>query len=331
MPEHRNLNYRVFEATVQSEIDLPELDRTDTSEADFLFAMAPARDFEEKHDWFHHWYQDEAKQIIDSSLAREGDGYRIRFEGQADFLILEGGSRIICEPCLDAPLETIRHLFLDHVLPRIMGQRGELVLHASAVELPDGGGIAFVGKSGWGKSTLASSFRDIGARFLGDDCLHLKVVDAELFGIPAYGGTRLWEDSRDALFPEGVSSEPVSHYNSKRRISFREADKLAPTKFRALFFLDDPERAVDGVPNIQPMGGSSAIVELIKRSFLLDVKSVDSAAGQFAAIGKLLATRPMFYTLQYPREYSRLAEVRQAILNTVGLLERVSAEKQASA
>ena len=325
--------FRVFDSIVSSQIDLPELSASPASaeaEPDFCLHVAPVQVIEKSYDWLHHWYQDDARQIIDSSLARERDGYRLRFQGQSDFLILDDGRKIVCEPLKEVPLETIRHLFLDHVLPRIVGQRGELVLHASAVELPNGCGIAFIGKSGWGKSTLASSLRDAGARFLGDDCLHLKVSGGDLMGIPAYAGTRLWEDSRDALFPEGIASEPVSHYNSKHRINFRDSEKTVPTTFRALFFLDDPNMATDGPAAIHPINGSAAVVELIKRSFLLDVRNLDSAAGQFAAVGKLLATSPLFYSLQYPREYSRLSEVRQAIFRTLGMSEFGLGEKQAS-
>jgi len=322
MPQSNPARYRVFDAVVSSAIELPELrssDATDDPEdVEFSLSLNPGTGTPGTFDWCHHWYQDEARQIIESSLAVGPEGYRLRFAGQADFLISRDGRHIVCEPFRDTPPETLRHLFLDHVLPRILGQRGNLVLHASAVELADGGGIAFVGKSGWGKSTLASSFRDAGARFLGDDCLCFKVVGGSLVGVPAYSGTRLWEDSKDALFPDGVDSDPVSHYNSKQRIRFAEDEAASPTEFLALFFLDDPARAGGAAARIRPMGGGRAIVELVKRSFLLDVNSVDSAAGQFAAVGRLLATRPLFYTLQYPRDFSRLAEVRQAILGTLG-------------
>lgn len=324
-------SFRVFDVVLSSDIELPELELSDTLAADFWLTIAPATGQVAGYDWFHHWYRDDEKTKMDSSIARVPGGYRFRFMGQADFVILEDCRRIVCEPCPGTPIETVRHLFLDHVLPRILGQRGELVVHASAVELAAGEGIAFVGKSGWGKSTLASSFRENGARFVGDDCLRLNVRNGKLIGTPAYGGARLWGDSLDALFPGGVSSAPVSHHNSKRRIGFDETRKTGETAFKALFFLQDPECVpCDGI-RIETMSGASAMVELIKRSFLLDVKSGVSAATQFDAIGEILATRPLFYTLQYPRDYAWLPAVRQGILDTVSALEFRRAEKQASA
>ena len=318
------VKFRVFGQTLSSEIELPELrafEIPNAAKAEFFLGMADARESEENQVWFHHWYQDEARQVIDSSLAKAGENYRIRFWGKADFLILQSGNRIVCEPLRQTPPETIRHLFLDHVLPRVLGHRGELVVHASAVELAENFGIAFVGQSGWGKSTLASSFREAGAKFLGDDCLHLKVENGELVGVPAYGGARLWDDSREALFPGGVVTSPVSHYNSKRRVDFHEYRETPPTTFRALFFLDDPSPGAVKAPTVATLSGSAAIVELLRFSFLLDARKKDSTAGQFAAIGRLLATQPLFYTLQYPREFSRLPEVRRTILNALGVPE----------
>ena len=62
-------------------------------------------------------------------------------------------------------------------------------------------------------------------------------------------------------------------------------------------------------------------MELIRRSFLLDVKNVPSVAGQFEVIKDLMAVKPLFYSLQYPRDYADLQQVRQAIVAVIGLGE----------
>lgn len=331
MHDVKRPKYRIFDVVVQSEIELPELDSEACGAPDHILTMAPASKLEAQYDWLQIWYRDDDRTRVDSCVAKANGGYRMRFCGQADFLILGDGHQIVCEPHGDTPVETIRHLFLDQIVPRILGQRGEVVLHASAVELAPGIGIAFIGKSGWGKSTLATSFREVGARLLCDDCLQLKVIDGALAGIPAYGGSRLWQDSLEALFPAGVRSGPVSHNNAKRRVDIGERSAAATTLLKALFFLDSPETAGTGRPEIRTMNGSAAVVEMIKRSFLLDSKSVDTAAEQFAAIGRLVATRPVFYSLQYPRDYARLPEVRQAIVRTVSRLHALGSLQQASA
>ena len=111
---------------------------------------------------FRHFHWDEDETEIFMSVADEGSGYRVRFPGIGDYFVSPGQGQIQCQPFSAVPAETLRHLLLDQVVPRMLGQGGELVLHASAVELDDGTGLAFVGPSGAGKSTLASSFQKPG-------------------------------------------------------------------------------------------------------------------------------------------------------------------------
>ncbi|HKS96499.1 MAG TPA: hypothetical protein VJV74_10250, partial [Terriglobia bacterium] len=122
-----------------------------------------------------------------------------------------------CRPRKAIPLDTVRHLFLDQVFPLLLSKRGRLVLHASAVLIP-GGAIAFLGETGQGKSTLASSFSQRGFPFLTDDCLLLEEKGGQLVGIPSYPGLRLWPKTVAALFAEEPPVSRVAHYTTKKRL-----------------------------------------------------------------------------------------------------------------
>ena len=101
-------------------------------------------------------------------------GYRFDFPGYVDFFADRTGHRVICAAQADTPPETVRHLFLDQVMPLLHNLRGGEALHGSAVRV--GGGVcAFIGKSGQGKSTLAASFQQAGNAAVCDDCLVLCV------------------------------------------------------------------------------------------------------------------------------------------------------------
>jgi hypothetical protein len=313
--------FRAFDIVVQSNVVFPELRDCSGRPVDIRFELLSDRREESEADFFHHWYADIETGVISSSIARERDGFRLRFPELADFLIDPRCERVDCLPLESTSMETIRHLFLDQVLPRLLGHRGNLILHASAVEVADRAGIAFVGESGWGKSTLASSFKGENVRFVTDDCLKFKLADGNLTGVSAYHGSRMWEDSIEALYPDGVATSSVSHYSNKRRILAKEQESVDKTVFNSVFFLVDPKAVQRDKVVIEPLQGSAVIMELIRRSFLLDVKNVPSVAGQFEVIKDLMAVKPLFYSLQYPRDYADLQQVRQAIVAVIGLGE----------
>ena len=107
-------------------------------------------------------YNGEEFMVIDPEVCitcgRIDGNYILQFPNLADFIISEHGALVQYLPKPDIPIETIRHLLLDQVIPRVLGQQGRLVIHASAVTLPNRKTIAFLGNSGQGKSTIASYF-----------------------------------------------------------------------------------------------------------------------------------------------------------------------------
>jgi hypothetical protein len=83
---------------------------------------------------------------------------------------LEEGRRIFYHSLRPIPQETLRSFIQGAYLAATLRQRGLLVLHGSAVSDGDRA-IAFLGNSGWGKSTLATYFCDRGYRLITDDVM----------------------------------------------------------------------------------------------------------------------------------------------------------------
>ena len=78
----------------------------------------------------------------------------VRFDEVAQFTLSFASHEILISPLDDdVPDNTIEHLLVDQIWPRILAHRGQLVLHAAGVTSPTGA-ILFVGQSGRGKSTL---------------------------------------------------------------------------------------------------------------------------------------------------------------------------------
>ena len=87
----------------------------------------------------------------------DDDEYLYIFGRSATFHISAGGV-ISCFLHEGSSMQMLRHLLLNQIIPRYLATNGRLILHASAVTLENGKTIAFLGNSGFGKSTLVSSF-----------------------------------------------------------------------------------------------------------------------------------------------------------------------------
>ena len=121
--------------------------------------------------WIHHWTVSGGKVWL--AIGRETDGYILRFRTFADFHWSPRQRVLTCHVRPRTEMRTVRHLLLDQVLPVISSAEHVSGLHASAVLVGDEA-VAFAGKTGRGKSTLAASFAAVGFPAMTDDCLIVK-------------------------------------------------------------------------------------------------------------------------------------------------------------
>ena len=304
--------YGIFNIALDSDISLPELPEVDMADTVIsIHAGVDAKSIPEQPSWFHHWETPEGDVSI--SCAKLSDSYLLRFPDLVDFVISISCGTVTYFPQTEIPAETIRHLLLDQVIPRILGQRGQLILHAAAVVMPDGQAIAFLGDSGRGKSTLASSLHHNGARLITDDCLLLEEIGGQVVAIPNYYGLRLFNDSATAIFGEQSGDSPVAHYTAKKRLQL--PDRIEPesaTGFRliAIFFLTDPDEYIEcDFVQINPIKGVEEIMTMIEQAFLLDITDKSLIARQFNVVGRLVSSGIKIYQLEYPRKHSMLPHV----------------------
>ena len=206
--------------TLTSDVDLRELRPPDPEGADReawrikvsgdpLSGRAPRR-------WFHRWRLPDGQRWL--SLARDPDGYLLRFHGLADFHVSVDARRILGHRLPDTPTHTFTHLLLDQVLPLVIGGPDRLALHASVVSV-DGMAAAFVGATGQGKSTLAAALARRGHLVLSDDCCVICRTPGGFEVAPTYAGLRLFPETIHELFGGSAPRHAdVSHYSTKQRI-----------------------------------------------------------------------------------------------------------------
>ena len=234
-----------------------------------------------------------------------------------DFVVSYSGKMIDYFSKPGIPIESIRHLLLDQAIPRTLGQRGHLILHAAAVALQQGQAIAFVGASGTGKSTLASSFYQNGAHLITDDCLLLEELEEQILAIPNYNGARLFSDSSKAIFGDRFVHSPVAHYSTKSRIQLPNNMQTKPNlgfRLSKLFLLEGASEGNDRESvQISPIKGADELIAMIGQTFSLDITDKSLVACQFKNVGKLFSSEIEIYRLRYPRVHSMLPIVRASI------------------
>jgi hypothetical protein len=277
----RIIDYRVLEAKSQAELQVTPFHRYT---------------FEDGSVW--------------TEFYRTDTGYLLRFPGLADFNVSADGTAVVAHPAEGGDPATVEHLFVNQLVPLALSRQGRPTFHASVVTVP-GGAVAFLGKTGMGKSTLAASFALNEAAFLTDDALLVEETDNGCLALPSHASLRLWQDSARTLVGEnGLLAERIS-YSSKARLLAGEALAFSNESQRLLaaFLL---ERNGSSEVAIRSLTGSERHMAWLGNSFLLDIEDSELLARHFDWTHRIAGKVPTF-ALDYPRDYGMLAEVRDAV------------------
>src|SRR5512141_3038042 len=115
-------HYRVCGLRVSSAILFPELQTLPEAEG----GCRPDMEFEMGGDFSARSSEDVVMATSEPDGAswltctRTQEGYRLHFSELADFLVDRLGRRVRCVARPETPPETIRHLFLDQVIPPLL-------------------------------------------------------------------------------------------------------------------------------------------------------------------------------------------------------------------
>ena len=246
-------------------------------------------------------------------------GYLIRFHELADFLVDNGGQKIMGTAVQGISPITLRHLLLDHVLPLVLNLRGRDALHATAVATPHGV-CAFTGMAGMGKSTLAMSFALTGYPVLSDDCLVIEEQDGRLVAVPAYPGVRLWDDTCAALAPQINAPSPVAHYTDKQRLVWQEQVKNFPTTplpLQRIYLLTRSSGNASvmdlSAPHIESCPQRQVFMALLEQTFRLDVTDAVMLVRQLHWLERIVTQIPV-RRLYIPNDFTALSTVQAVVL-----------------
>ena len=258
---------------------------------------------------FHEWTLPDGTRSTE--FYRVGSGYLLRFPGLADFEISADGLAVRCRPTPETSDATSHHLYLNQVLPLVLGQARQDGLPCQRRrDRRIGAGLR--GRVEPRKIHTGRQLRDGRIAMLTDESLVVDERASAYWVAPGHPSVRLWDDSEQALIAPGVETAPGLPFTSKRRFlaapELRFSDRPAP--LRRVYFLGD-----GSAPTVkfEQMDAVDVMLELLKASFLLNVDDKPRLASHFDEVARL-ARRPIHYRLDFPRRFDLLPSVRQSII-----------------
>lgn len=297
--------YDVFGGSLRSELDFPELPIARGDEATWTLRIvreapkaAPTEQLGE----------DQVEGPVSVRLHRIPGGFRLDYDDTGLFDVTDSGAAIVWHPGPAATVENARMDVLGRVLPLALYASGNPCLHASAVAVGERV-VAFLAPKFHGKSTLALSLVDAGARLVTDDALVVEMGPVP-HARPGVQSVRLWEDSMTAV--RGSAGRAAIDATGKYRFeSLPEPQRITERlPIGALYILtpEVPTEAGGAAAVRTPLPAVRAALALLAQSKQGVVLGGSEAPVNLARMVALAGSVPV-YSLTLARDFGRLPDV----------------------
>ena len=160
----------------------------------------------------------------------------------------------------------LRHLILGPGMGTLLRQRGYLVLHASAVDIK-GNGVAFLGDSGFGKSTLVTAMSKKGHKFITDDVLRVKFDESNMpLALPSFPRAKLWDDIINHIKDQPNLVQKIHPEIEKYSFNIDTSFTTKPIPLKNIYILKNNDKN-----EINLLKSQDALIELIKSSYAVNL------------------------------------------------------------
>jgi len=304
--------YRVYGIRLASEIQLtfPEAEPSDNPDLNLLVAkpefFVEATRFATLRPNPLGWYK----------YAELDDGrFYLRWDDLFEFLVDTDGRRIWCGWLGATSLESLQVYLLGRALSFALVKQGFEPLHATAVVI-GGHAVAFLGHSGFGKSSLAAVFLAAGHRLLTDDLLLLRAEDGVYEAQPGPPRIKVFPEIAHRFLQTTANGVPMNNLTRKMVLPLASGQYHGrAAALRAIYVLAPP-RSVHRKQRLRvaPMSPRETFIELVRGTFNHLVTDSQRLQRQYSE-SLQVALRVPARRISHPRVLSHLPAVREAILS----------------
>jgi hypothetical protein len=192
--------------------------------------------------------------------------YSLRIPGLAAYQV-NHGSEILVSPEPGALPLDVRAYLLATLFIVLCQQRGLLPLHASAISNGDGV-VAFVARSGQGKSSLAAHLFERGFTVVGDDVCLINTELNPAMVVPVAPWLKLWRNSLETLGKGSEGLQRVFSEDDKYRLPLNS--KLESQPIRRLVFLESVDLPAPVMEEVTAIEAIPLLMDLTHQAYLLE-------------------------------------------------------------
>lgn len=228
-------------------------------------------------------------------------------------IYLHGGRELIIDPAPEVEESILRNFILGPVLAGLLRQRGLLVFHASSVAI-NNSAVVFLGRSGWGKSTLAGAFHTQGYSLVTDDVTVVQIGIGHPKVFPSFPKVKLWPDATTAMGYDTENLPPVHSQSEKRIYCATDGFSQTPLPLNRMYVLAEGTHH-----KIEALNNRDALVELIKHSHGVDLLKIpEFAKSNFSQCVSLVKDVPIC-RLKRPCSLSQLPDSVRLVEEDIAL------------
>ncbi|MBS1834788.1 MAG: hypothetical protein JST65_18865 [Acidobacteria bacterium] len=245
----------------------------------------------------------------------DGSSYA-SWPGVGEFLVSGDGKFIECHAHRSASSESFQVYTLGQALSFALVKQGFEPLHATVVVI-DGEAVAFLGESGFGKSTMAASLLASGHRLLTDDLLILRNTAGGLLAYPGPPRIKAFPKiARKFLREESVGFR--MNPDTKKLIIPLSGDQVcnSPVPLVAIYSIAAPSSAAEEDVRIEPLSPRDSFVEMVRHTFNCRIVNPARLKRHFVAYAGLVGSSGV-RKLHYPRRLATIRTIHERLFEDV--------------